>query len=152
MTEKQQPADASWPICPRCGHEDREWRETLRVGDSRMLFCTDCGVAWHAIIVGSYYVGEIGHGRVMPMVQNRCLKVDPCGNLRTIPPAKEEPKELTALEESRAIINYIRKRAEHIESLKDESGFDPSDLDVVIECALELGSIADRIEEGKHLE
>lgn len=89
MSEKQQPADASWPICPECGHEDPDLQLTGKVGDSSFMFCSQCHLAWHWIIVGSCYIGELGHGRVYPMGQNRRLKVDSEGNLRTVPPEKE---------------------------------------------------------------
>lgn len=84
-----QPAEADRPICPECGHEDDPAiGARVGVGGSAIMFCDGCGLVWLAVNVGTRWVGPVGHGRAIPLFQNRRLRADHAGNLRLLYPAK----------------------------------------------------------------
>lgn len=66
--------------CPYCGHKDPQHRN--KVGEAAVMVCTDCGRLWMASVIGSVYRGEIGHGYVQLIWENRGMRVDAEGRLR----------------------------------------------------------------------
>jgi len=72
--EAIQKANNHASVCPHCGHRDGVLRSTA-IGDSVFIICTDCNRLYISTCVGGVYVGQIGHGRRVPMMQNRVLTV-----------------------------------------------------------------------------
>lgn len=86
-----QRANATAAVCPYCEHRDLVNR-MVAVGDSSFFACSECNRLWMATLVGYAYSGGIGHGKAIPMVQNRAITVVD-GLLTVVDPVFEDEDE-----------------------------------------------------------